>query len=228
MLDLETLGKRPGSVIVAIGAVKFGNGQIKDHFYARIDPETCIEAGLRMDASTVMWWLKQEEEPRLEITREGMPLHDVLVAFSKWIDDPEVEMWGNGAAFDNALLAEAYDVTRLKKPWKFQNDRCYRTLKNIGPEVEVVSVGVHHNALDDASYQALHLMEMMALGRPIANIHCLAGRLYETYCNSVGGKAFNGDPLPNWETFLGDPEKRKQSQAWVDAAKAACEQLGVL
>ena len=33
MLDLETLGNKPGSVIVAIGAVKFGNDEILDRFY---------------------------------------------------------------------------------------------------------------------------------------------------------------------------------------------------
>jgi DNA polymerase III epsilon subunit-like protein len=35
MLDLETLGQKPGSVIVAIGVVKFGNGKIIDSFYGR-------------------------------------------------------------------------------------------------------------------------------------------------------------------------------------------------
>ena len=27
----------------------------------------------------------------------------------------------------------------------------------------------------------------------------IAGNLYEEYCKEVGGKAFNGDPLPGWE-----------------------------
>jgi DNA polymerase III epsilon subunit-like protein len=37
MLDLETLGKSAGSVIVAIGAVKFWGGLILDSFHARVD-----------------------------------------------------------------------------------------------------------------------------------------------------------------------------------------------
>jgi len=51
----------------------------------------------------------------------------------------------------------------------------------------------------------------------------LAGIIYEKYCHSVGGKAFNGDPLPSWGEFLSDPKKQKQAQAWIDAAEAANE-----
>lgn len=48
-----------------------------------------------------------------------------------------------------------------------------------------------------------------------------AGELYEKYCEAVGGKAFNGDPLPDWKTFRADPSKTKQSDAWVAVAQYA-------
>jgi hypothetical protein len=49
----------------------------------------------------------------------------------------------------------------------------------------------------------------------------LAGALYAAYCMAVGGRAYNGDPLPNWDAFRSDPEKKKQSDAWVVTAEAA-------
>lgn len=49
----------------------------------------------------------------------------------------------------------------------------------------------------------------------------LAEKLYENYCREVGGKAFNGDPLPNWKDFSSDPNKQKQSNAWVSVAVGA-------
>lgn len=49
----------------------------------------------------------------------------------------------------------------------------------------------------------------------------LAQRLYERYCLSVGGKAFNGDPLPSWQEFRNDPSKTKQATAWLDVASEA-------
>lgn len=57
------------------------------------------------------------------------------------------------------------------------------------------------------------------------NPEILAGLLYNAYCADVGGKAFNGDPLPEWNLFRGDPSKLKQSKAWVVAASIAIETL---
>ena len=162
MLDLETLGNKPGSVIVAIGAVKFGNGEILDSFYARVDAQSCLDLGLRMDVSTVMWWMHQNDAARNEITRPGENLSEVLLRFSSWVDDSDAEVWGNGASFDNVLLSDAYDRAQLPRPWKYYNDRCYRTVKNLHTEVLMARDGTHHNALDDAKSQAKHLMELLA------------------------------------------------------------------
>lgn len=49
----------------------------------------------------------------------------------------------------------------------------------------------------------------------------VAGKLYDTYCEAVGGKAFNGDPLPAWEDFRADTEKTPQSDAWMVVAEHA-------
>jgi DNA polymerase III epsilon subunit-like protein len=161
MLDLETLGAKPGSVIVAIGAVKFGGGQIIDSFYERIDPASCVEAGLKMDPQTIMWWLTQPDAARLEITKPGAPLAAVLAMFTVWVGENDVEIWGNGASFDNVLLSDAYEVAGMPRPWKFYNERCYRTVKNLRPDIQMAREGVHHHALDDARSQAEHLMRIL-------------------------------------------------------------------
>ena len=41
----------------------------------------------------------------------------------------------------------------------------------------------------------------------------LAKEMYTTYCEAVGGKAFNGNPLPTWEEFRADELKQLQSNA---------------
>jgi hypothetical protein len=38
---------------------------------------------------------------------------------------------------------------------------------------------------------------------------------YNIYCKAVGGRAFNGDPLPTWKEFSEDETKKKQSNAWI-------------
>jgi hypothetical protein len=51
----------------------------------------------------------------------------------------------------------------------------------------------------------------------------LVEQLYETYSTAVGGKNFQGDPLPDWRTFSTDPTKTKQSSAWEEVAKKAID-----
>lgn len=167
MLDIETLGSKPGSVITSIGAVKFGDGVITDRFYRRIDPQSCVDVGLKMDVSTVLWWMKQSDEARAEFEGESTYINIALIEFSDFIADKaakdEALVWGNGAAFDNALLSAAYDAINWPRPWKYSNDRCYRTVKALYPTIPLQRTGVHHNALNDAESQAMHLMEMISV-----------------------------------------------------------------
>lgn len=170
MLDLETLGTAPGSAILAIGAVKFGGGQIVGEFYKRINLQSCVAAGLIIDTSTLLWWMQQPDEARLEVfARQDAVGHlsEVLNLFEGWMyehtqEPPDLELWGNGASFDNTLLAEAYRACLGIEPsWAHRKSMCYRTIKNLYPEIQIERTGTHHNALDDARSQALHLMRMI-------------------------------------------------------------------
>jgi len=69
-------------------------------------------------------------------------------------------VWGNGASFDNAILANAYHKTHLDLPWQYYNNRCYRTIKNCYPNIKLSRAGTLHKALDDAKSQAMHLIEI--------------------------------------------------------------------
>lgn len=161
MLDLETLGNNPQSAIIAIGAIKFNpeTGELGDTFYRVVDAESSVSVGLKMDASTVMWWIKQGAGARGAFNVKGDSLTEALLALNDWMpEDPIV--WGNGATFDNVILSSAYAASGVARPWKFWNDRCYRTLKSLFPQVELVRSGTHHNALDDAKSQAVHACEI--------------------------------------------------------------------
>jgi 3' exoribonuclease, RNase T-like len=161
MLDLETLGHKPGAVLVAIGAVRFGGGRLGESFYERVDAQSAVDAGLQLDVSTVLWWLKQNAEARAELDLPGGKLSEVLLQFDAFLRAIKPQgLWGNGADFDNVLLAAAYDACRLPVPWKYHMNRCYRTLKNLRPDVKLTRSGVAHHALADARAQADHLMQL--------------------------------------------------------------------
>ena len=163
MLDLETMGNGSNSAIIAIGAVAFDIDGVADKFYRQVNLQSSVDAGMEIDASTVLWWLKQSGAARsaFKDNENALNIVNALIEFSIFCKYVNVfGVWGNGAAFDNALLSNAYRKVGMNQPWKFWNDRCYRTIRNIYPCVEFVRFGTHHNALDDAESQALHLIEI--------------------------------------------------------------------
>lgn len=157
MVDLETLGNGSSSVIIAIGAIAFTENELLDTFYKVVDPESCVKAGLQMDTSTVMWWMKQKPEARDAICQPGLELSQALEQLSIWYPKGAY-LWGNGATFDNVILDNAYKAIGIKPPWKYTAHRCYRTIKNLFPVEQPVFEGIPHNALYDAVHQAKHLM----------------------------------------------------------------------
>jgi hypothetical protein len=160
MVDIETLGTRPGSVILSIGAVKFFENSIVDEFYVKIDPEDCQVKGMTIEAGTIKWWMKQSVEAQGEMFGgQRVGIADALMAFALFVEEDQ-PVWGNGSDFDNAHLAAAFHLLNIDFPWSFWNNRCYRTAKASLPEVKMVRPGVHHNAISDARYQAVCLMAM--------------------------------------------------------------------
>jgi len=81
--------------------------------------------------------------------------------FNHWLKAYEIDgVWGNGANFDNVILAEAYRRLDMKLPWHFTQDRCFRTIKSKYWYVDMVRTGTHHNAAGDAMSQANHLIRL--------------------------------------------------------------------
>lgn len=181
MLDLETLGTRPGSVIISIGAVFFDprSGELGKEFHEVIDADSSLYYGFTSDPETIEWWEKQSDEAKatynLALRRDddlGESIATSLTNFTSWLGEENqlknVRVWGNGAAFDNALLSAAYHRLGLNVPWRFTNDRCFRTLKSLfgANGVEPTNRGVKHNALEDAKHQARWACEILQLLTP--------------------------------------------------------------
>lgn len=159
MIDLETMSNQPTAAITSIGAVLFDphGDWVGDAFHIHVSLESCVKQWhLSMDADTVLWWLGQSEDARktlLDGQVRAATLSEAISAFSRFMP-PKCTPWCNGASFDFAILANAYAVTNRPRPWDFRTERDLRTLKGLNPDMKIVRDGTHHNALDDARYQA--------------------------------------------------------------------------
>lgn len=156
MLDLETMSTKPDAAIIAIGACTFNHEKVVDQFYAKVSLQSSFDLGGVMDPRTVLWWLKQSEEARSEFGKENdLHINSALSLYSQWFVTVEgKEVWGCGASFDNVILRTAYERSGQICPWNFWDDRCYRTIKSMPNFPKLERKGTHHNALDDAVYQA--------------------------------------------------------------------------
>jgi hypothetical protein len=165
MLDLETFGTRPGSVLRSIGACAFTfNSGVVAEFYRNIDYISCLEAGLTVDPATKKWWSEQAPEAEAALLVDPQQLFDVVNAFHLWfLNHGGVHIWCHGANFDEPLWVAAARSVGLDVPWKFWNVRCTRTcffLQNFEPR-SIKRAGTHHNALDDAKYQVMCVQAAM-------------------------------------------------------------------
>ncbi|EFJ5342817.1 exonuclease [Escherichia coli] len=166
MIDLETMGKNPDAPIISIGAIFFDpqTGDMGPEFSKTIDLET---AGGVIDRGTIKWWLKQSREAQSAIMTDEIPLDDALLQLREFIDENSgeffVQVWGNGANFDNTILRRSYERQGIPCPWRYYNDRDVRTIVELGKAIDfdartaIPFEGERHNALDDARYQAKYV-----------------------------------------------------------------------
>lgn len=171
MCDVETIGTRPGCVVLSIGAVGFdpSTSSISNEFYTIINRKSSRELGLFEDRATIAWWNKRSDAARTILTEVDSILApsvgEALDSFSAYVKSfgGSVRLWTCGPDFDSAIIAHLYAVTGRPLPWRYTNNRCYRTLKNLVTRVaQPDRHGVHHNALDDARHQAVHAMQCLA------------------------------------------------------------------
>ncbi|EGF1717609.1 exonuclease [Escherichia coli] len=166
MIDLETMGKNPDAPIISIGAIFFDpqTGDMGPEFSKTIDLDT---AGGVIDRDTIKRWLKQSREAQSALLTDEIPLDDALLQLREFIDENSgeffVQVWGNGANFDNVILRRSYERQGIPCPWRYCNDRDVRTIVELGKTIgfdartAIPFEGVRHNALDDARHQAKYV-----------------------------------------------------------------------
>lgn len=170
MIDLETMGNKPNAPIVSIGAVFFepSTGELGEEFYRVVSLKSSMDGGAVPDPDTIMWWMQQSEEARAAICdKDAISISSALIKLNGFIHDSadsgKVQVWGNGASFDNVILRASYDREYIPCIWHFSNDRDVRTIVELGrviginPRRDIPFEGDQHNALADAKHQAKYV-----------------------------------------------------------------------
>lgn len=171
MIDLETMGTEPDTVICSVGATFFSpdTGDLGPCYYARVEWEDGAQEGRTITPQTEAFWRRQGVEATKEIfdRNDRHSLEDVLSHFRVWLHTQggkNIIVWGNGATFDISILENAYG-SGDDAPWKFWNVRDVRTICHLADHIynhkkDFPFNGAEHHAMDDAKHQAVYVSKM--------------------------------------------------------------------
>lgn len=184
MLDIETLGTKPGCPVLSIACRAFAveqDGLFTDVRDTILPFETFPSFRLQMknypelhiDADTLSWWMKQNEAARSvflpQVSEDPMWL--CLDKLSTYIFDNAMDsniiVWARDPDFDCAILDYFYNYrdNALISPWKYSNKRSHRTLLALAGVQHKPSENAH-NALADVDAQiASAYLALKALGK---------------------------------------------------------------
>jgi hypothetical protein len=164
MLDLETLGTRPGCVILTLGAVRFDPYSLREPgpgLYLRIDADEQIAQGREVQEDTLQWWMNQAEDVREEALGEGnrVSVTEMYQQLNRFLVGANC-IWAQGPLFDFAILENIYRQYEWPTPWQYWQIRDSRTLFGVHGDPRVKGKVGLHNALEDCVSQATAVQQI--------------------------------------------------------------------
>jgi hypothetical protein len=156
MLDLETLGTRPGAVILAAAFVRFSD---EAHCTLNLSIPDQTALGMEIDPDTHAWWGEQESKHPgawAAATESPLPIAAALPYFANWLawatgGSGDWMLWCHHKSFDGPLLSELYRRAGIACPFEFWRVRDTPTLYDLaGLDKAAYAVPPPHIALNDA------------------------------------------------------------------------------
>lgn len=167
MIDIETLNVGSSAPLFEIGICVFDINERKIYGSTQWNVDlldVILTTGFVPSKETVQWWQSQAYDPR-SLPRKS--LKDCLIELTEYLQFNQVDyVWGNSPAFDCVLLERHYEACGLVKPWKYNRELDFRTIRWLrtrqGWEPKEDRGSVSHNAREDAVGQTEMLFEMLA------------------------------------------------------------------
>lgn len=161
MIDLETLGSNPSAPIIQIGMVFFTREGINVQSQLTIDFDQALAHG-EADGSTIKWWLEQPKEAQETLFKNIRSIEESADIVEKLIEAQNANYYWSHATFDFPILMSWFRSLKRKYPLPYKRCLDLRTLEFAAGGIDwETRKGVHHNALDDAVYQAEHAIKML-------------------------------------------------------------------
>lgn len=175
MLDIETLGRRPGCPILQISACIFPSSQKPREVSDKLNFNRYIyqETTITVEKSTLLWWTNQSGFASLlqRTEEEGDTIGSNISDFDHWLHLYDIRyLWSHGATFDIPILLYAWKEQMSEEfpvpYWNFRDTRTLMDLFGYDKLTEILPLPIDHephNALHDAVYQANCMVKLLEL-----------------------------------------------------------------
>lgn len=161
MLDIETLGTKPGCVVLEYALRHFLNEDEDSGVYSvvsgaithvRIDIDAQVKAGAVIDFDTLKWWLNTDPLRLQNVVNEDDVQTPTFAA--NWLQDSfywqSITIWARDPDFDCAIMEDFY--SRFGKPgkriWHFANKRSHRTIIDLAGIKHIPALDAHSAVAD--------------------------------------------------------------------------------
>lgn len=185
MLDIETLGRKPGAIILQIGLLPFeiaaqGGNISCDYDIAlevNIDADDSKNMGFFTEAETLEFWSKHPQQfESFGMNRRSVKTSLELInefVFSIATKPQEVLLYCQGASFDPMLLGAYYEKLNMTPFWVYHNVIDIRSIQHFAREFH--GVKKYYNADRELKHTALNdcIEQVNSLVYYISKIHSI-------------------------------------------------------
>lgn len=167
MIDIETLGTEPDSVVLSVGAVKFdpyNSVEPSKRMLWKPSANEQMTAGRSVMEDTLQWWAKQPKHIQDEaFTEDGrISLAHFMGDLNKYLVGVD-KVWCQGPQFDMVILENLFKQFKQHRGWAFWQIMDCRTIFNMMPADPRKAIQQDlHSADADAYYQAVCVQQTYA------------------------------------------------------------------
>lgn len=167
MIDCETLGLTPGSIVRTVSLVEFEpmTGKTGRQQTWTINLQDSIKAGFRIEAGTLKWWMMKSEEARkafVATPEEETSLVSFVGEFVEWFKqyNGKVVLWNLQVDFDTALISPylAYYYMYIMRNDSYELPWNRKLRVDVRPFMEIyralhTDIKTPHTSIDDCMLQ---------------------------------------------------------------------------
>jgi 3'-5' exoribonuclease Rv2179c-like domain len=165
MVDLETLGSGPTSVVVQIGIVAFDlfTGEAKADTLININPTSELSYRFTVDGDTIIWWMEQAALGRCTWASGGldsMNAWDMYCAFIKTWGNKNCRVWSH-STFDAPIITHHLNTLRIQQPVHYNRYVDLRTISMLAKGLLSIPKSQRPEGRHDARTDCLYQVEWL-------------------------------------------------------------------